>query len=238
MPFDHHPSRTLLALTLIGAFASVTHAQTVLSRGHVDVGAAFEDNAWDLHIHDEEGGAEYAPSEAILQLGLAARTTIPADPRFSFLGSAGSLTYILPQVENPELLFLGIGAEEVEDGVFQNNEFTFSLRAFTGPGQFALYTTDGFGNPSLFMSTADGLGDGDSVRAFAGAHTDYNWAFSAPGDYALGFEARGLLAGGETVASGLVDFHFTVVPEPSTVALLTLGAAGWLAFSRKKPLWS
>ncbi len=51
-------------------------------------------------------------------MGLAARTTLPADPAFAFLGAVGSPVYILPQVQNPSLVFLGFGTEELPSGLF------------------------------------------------------------------------------------------------------------------------
>jgi probable HAF family extracellular repeat protein len=84
---------------------------TRLPTGHTDVGVAFEDGAWDLHVHAEDIDAEFTPAEALLTLTPLAQTTVPTNASYAFLGAPGSPTWILPQVENPKLLFLGLGAE-------------------------------------------------------------------------------------------------------------------------------
>jgi hypothetical protein len=94
-----------------------------LTAGHTDVGLAVEDGTWDLHIHDESHDVEYAPDEAVLVVEPEAYTTVPNDPRYSFLGLPCSGLWTLPQTQNTNLLFLGFGAEEIEAGVFQNDPF-------------------------------------------------------------------------------------------------------------------
>jgi surface-anchored protein len=91
-----------------------------------------------------------------------------------------------------------------------------------------VYDTDSFGTPELLMSSLDGVGPEDSVLVPAGEHRHVNWAFSAPGDYTVTFEASGILqAGSQFTDSGPVDyfFHVEAVPEPGTLALLGLGGA-------------
>ncbi len=69
---------------------------------------------------------ESAPNGAILGVDIVdAHSTVPANPQFSFLGTAGSSVWVLPQVQDPALLFLGFGTEELEIGVFVNNEVDF-----------------------------------------------------------------------------------------------------------------
>ncbi len=222
--------KSVVPLLVVSALAiTSTQAQTTLSRGHADVGVGFADGAWDLHVHDEEGGNEYEPGDAILLVDIAAQATVPVNPAFSFLGSAGSSTWILPQNENTELLFLGLGAEEV-DGSFENNQVTLSLSSVSGPGNFALYQTDGFGSPTVFMSSHDGISGTDQVTLNVGSHGHFNWAFSAPGDYSITFSASGILDGVGATSSGDVTYNFSVVPEPGTWSLLASGllVGGWM----------
>src|SRR5688572_10129161 len=61
---------------------------TLLTTEHVDVGLAFEDGAWDLHLHDETNDVEYGPGEALLHASAAARVTVPPGSQFAFLGAA------------------------------------------------------------------------------------------------------------------------------------------------------
>jgi surface-anchored protein len=69
-----------------------------------------------------------------------------------------------------------------------------------------------------------------------GGHTDYNWAFTAPGSYTVAFEASGTLTGVGVVGSGPVSYRFQVVPEPATIALFASGAAMLGLASRRQKL--
>ena len=227
--------RNLILAGLMSAGLSL-HAQTVLQNEHVDVGIAYEDGMWDLHIHDEDNDVEYEPGDATLQVNAGAETTVSSNPLFNFLGTAGSATWILPAVENPSLLFLGFGAEEIESGLFVGDTMNMYLREVSGPGEFAVFAFDGpTGNPLVFMNSRDGFSASDLFVAVAGGHTDLNWAFSAPGTYTVSFEASGILADGNVfTSSGPVDYTFQVVPEPSTWALFGLGAFGLVFFKARR----
>ena len=122
---------------------------------------------------------------------VAALNTVPAGAQWSFLGSAGSSVWILPQTHDHDLLFLGLGTEELAAGIFTGDQVTLSLRGVSGPGNFAVYQTDMFGNPNVFMNSGDGITAGDAVTLGAGAHSHVNWAFGAPGIYQIDFEASG-----------------------------------------------
>jgi surface-anchored protein len=227
---------------LVGLLASsslVLHAQTTLLQGHADVGIAFEDGAWDLHVHDESepppGGTEYGPDEVVLLVGTEAEQTVPENPAFSFLGTGGDSLWVLPQNENPSLLFLGIATEEIEAGFFENDRVALTLAGYNGPGHFALYQVDGFGSPTVYMNTRDGLSTDDLFEMQVGTHAHANWAFSEPGTYTLSFEASGTLMEGSLFSSsGPVDYTFTVVPEPSTYLLFGLGAAVLIGLVRRQ----
>ena len=199
-------------------------AQNILTREHTDVGVGFEDGALNLHVHDETNDREFAPGEVTLRINSPSRTTVPGAASFGFLGAPGSSIWILPNVQNPELLFLGIGAEEIEAGQFVGDSLSIRLRRVDGPGAFALYDLDSFGNPTIFMNSRDGISATDSFRVNAGAHGDLNWAFSSPGNYEIDFEASGVLVSGNAnLTTGPVTYHFQVVPEPSTWALIGIG---------------
>lgn len=215
--------------------AGTLNAQTVLRSGHMDLGVAYEAGELALHLHTHEpepDGTEYDPGEALVEVGLAARTIVPANPAFYFLGAPGDTVYILPSNENPALPFLGLAAEEVPPGLFQNDTLTLTLTGASGPGEFALFTLDAFGVPSVRMNTRDGVDVNDKVTLLAGSHGHANWAFSAMGDYELTFVASGTLVGGGTINSEAGTFRFTVVPEPNAGVLLVLGTV--LLFGQRR----
>ncbi len=130
------------------ATATITAAgprnfNAVLQDGHTDVGVAFEDGEWDLHVHDEVHDSEYDPAEALLYVGpqrLTSRTGGLAGPAFDFLGvAAGQAFYSLPQTRGSRTaLPRNRRAEELGDDVFSGDAVTLRLKAVNGPGHFSL----------------------------------------------------------------------------------------------------
>ncbi|MYV47196.1 choice-of-anchor M domain-containing protein [Streptomyces sp. SID2888] len=206
------------ALLFTGALAAslgltVTSAQAApitLSEGHVDVvDIAYEDGGLELGLHDETTGTpiERDPADVTLRVKPEAETVVPSNPAYSFLGSPGDPVWILPQTNNPDLLYAGWAAHEVPAGVFQGDSVTLRLTAVSGPADVSVYDISG-GAPVKQFDSGDGLPDAVNVEAEAHHHT--NWAFEAEGDYTLTFRATGTLADGTTVSSEPVDYHFTV----------------------------
>ena len=228
----------LLGLAALAATGLTLQAQTPIYSGHTDVGIAYDEtlNEWDLHVHDEENNIEYSPAtNALIYVGYDALQTIPGGAQWSFLGTAGNATSILPDTENPNLPFLGIGSEEIGAGIFVGNQFSLYLTSVMGPGSFALYSLDEFGSPTVHMNSADGITLADTLTINTGTHAHYNWAFSAPGDYRITFEAEGNSILNGLTSSGDVEYLFTVqaIPEPTTFALAGLGLAT-LVFMRRR----
>ena len=221
---------------VVGLLAAGASAQAItpLSQGHVDVGIGYEDGAFDLHVHDEQTDTEYVPADALLVVSSLALQISPGGD-YSFLGRAGSRAWVLPATENPELLFLGIGAEELVPGEW-TGDIEFSLKSVSGPGSFALWDTDPFGRPVVRMDSIDGIGPEDRTAVIPGGHSHRNWGFSAVGNYTLTFEASGVnLVDGPQV-SGPVAYSFQVVPEPGTWVLGALGLVALaLGLQNRKP---
>ena len=196
-------------------WAAVAHGQTnVLSVGHTDLALDYTstNRAWDFHVHSDTFDQDYQAVQVVLQVKPEAKTRVPSDPKFSFLGSAGDPIWILPQTQNENLLYLGYGGDGIPTGIFVGDRVTVALKAVSGPGSFFSYKVDGFGNPVVLFNSADGIDANDVATVQSGGDAHLNWAFTAAGTYSVALEASGVLAaGGIVVSSGPVSYTFSVV---------------------------
>jgi len=229
-----------------------------LFAGHVDIievefiPAEENDGSPTLELvsHDEELDRELDPASTTFVVKAEAQTTRPAGSQFDFIGTdAGKSIWLLPQVQNPNLLFGGVAAEEIESGTFlkalesdprinATGEFVrVRLVGFSGPGEASVWANDVFGKPIVFVRTSDGVGaQGTPLDAFfaaPGAHQDYNWGFTAPGEYNFVFQATAKLPDGTEIQSEETNFKFFVQsgagqspPRIPSVSVATGGAAG------------
>jgi surface-anchored protein len=211
----------LAGLSLTQALA----APTIFSRGHTDVGIAFEGGEFDLHVHSEEFELEADAAAAVLRVLPSAEKQIPANPAFSFLGTAGDPIWVLSQDEatadEDGTLLLGIGAEEIEPSAFTGNiSVSLTNVAFTPEpgglpdGKVSVYTVSGSGVPTIVMSNHDGLDSADTATVIPGTHFDANWAFTKPGRYVLTLQATGTPTGGAPV-TGSAQYTFVVKSSSS-----------------------
>lgn len=202
----------LTAAMLMSVVAGPATAATpvTLDSGHVDVfGIAFEDGQFDLHVHDETNDVEYEPSQVRVAVKPEARTEVPNDPAYAFLGAPGSPVWVLPQVEDPQLLWPGIATEEVEPGVFVNDALTLKVECVSGPAGFSIFTTDPVGAPAVLVDSGNGLPD--SVAVTAANHLHANWAFEAAGSYTVNVRVSGTLAAtGQKITSAPATYRFKV----------------------------
>ncbi|MBK9137899.1 MAG: choice-of-anchor M domain-containing protein [Verrucomicrobia bacterium] len=219
--------RNLIALSTLGTLVAATLALPgavraadlpVLTTGHADVGVNYEDGAWDLHVHAEDLGMEYEPDGVWLKVAASARTSVPSAPAFSFLGEPGAPIWMLPAIQRPDLLFLGLGTEELAAGVFSNNTVRLALKSVNGPGDFIVYQLDAFGSPVVSFNSRDGISSNDLRTLTAGSHVHVNWVFTAPGRYRIGLQASGVLAAtGETTTSEVAEYLFDVGELPRLI---------------------
>jgi len=207
--------QTLILTGLLSVGLNAYAGNVVFSNIHADIDVAFEDGSLELVVHDHTHDIEYDAKDVVLRVNGNARTTVPADTEYSFLGAAGSPVWILPAVQDPTLLFLGTAGEEIPEGEFQGDTVRLTLKRITGPGEFAMYAFDPFGIPVIEMNTRDGITADDGADVPAGGHTDYNFAFSKAGVYRVTLEATGTLLDGRVVSSGNVTYTFHVVRSGS-----------------------
>ncbi|WP_206795776.1 choice-of-anchor M domain-containing protein [Amycolatopsis sp. MtRt-6] len=186
-------------------------ATTVLTAGHVDIiDVDYAAGTLSAQLHDGTTGTAVRRDPATVELDVlaAAKTTVPANSAYSFLGAPGSTVWILPQTQNANLLWPGWNSTDVASGVFQNNSLTLSLIGVTG-GQLSIYTQS-LSTPAVLFNSGDGLPDSRPLAA--GAHTHANWAFGAAGTYTATFRVSGVLAATGATVSADATYTFKVLP--------------------------
>jgi surface-anchored protein len=192
----------------------------VIDEGHVDaVDAAFEDDALSVTIHDEsiDPDVERDPARTILVVKSGAKITLP-DSRFEFIGPVGATAWILPENELDAaaagLLWAGLSTEEVEPGVFVDDQVSVRIRNVIGPNGLSLFFSpqDELSPPVVLADSEDGLPD--VVPLPISTHTHVNWAFEAAGVYLVRVDVTGRLAlpGTPRITSSIATLKFIVLP--------------------------
>lgn len=128
--------------------------------------------------------------------------------------------WILPQTQNPELLFLGVSAEEVPSGLL-DGPISIRLLRFEGPGYFMMWQATGPGQFNIRVDTRDGLTGEDVLTPLVGSHEHLNWGFSTSGVYCTTWQVSGRRLGQTTNITSLETtflFHVLPLPVPATFA--------------------
>ena len=193
----------------------------VLDEGHVDlVDLAYEDEELEISIHDEsvDPDVERDPAKTILVVKSSAKVQVP-DSRFSFIGPTGATFWLLPESQAAAqavgVLWPGIATEEVDSGIFLNDEVEIRFTHVLGPNGFSVFNTPTgpTSPPTVVVDSEDGLPD--TVTLPVGEHRHYNWAFESAGIYLAKVQGRGRLdgvAGNPWVTSAPAILKFVVIP--------------------------
>ncbi|TDC78149.1 hypothetical protein E1193_21195 [Micromonospora sp. KC606] len=187
----------------IAADQPLTTGRAELSAGHVDIGPRYVDNQWTLLIHDGTQARPVwrNPDETILRVPDAALQTVPDDPAYAFLGvDAGKRVYVVPQVQNPDVVWLGWNTQDPRVMQSIDRGVTLTLLGVRGPGTLTTYLQSGnFAAPQpLWRSTEP---KAQPFWAEVNTHTHANWVFTAPGVYLIAVQVSADLIGGETVSA-------------------------------------
>ncbi|MEU6854039.1 choice-of-anchor M domain-containing protein [Actinacidiphila alni] len=138
-----------------------------------------------------------------LRLDSSARTTVPDDPRYTFLGAPGETLWQTGAAPGGQGAWWDTTA--VAPGDLGPDGVHWSLSEADGPGAVVVYApadaTDAgtAAAPTEVFNSADGLPDANALPAAASG--PLVWAFTRPGDYAVTLDATAELADGSTVRS-------------------------------------
>lgn len=247
----------LISLLSLGLTALTGQTATILQTGHVDLDFNYDDG-WKTGVHHDAAG-HLETDEAIFYLTTdsypsGSAISRPTGSQWDFIGvDAGETFYLVPQTQQSAIVWPGFASEETTGGTLASYSevdsrvtataarwITISLLSVQyygeGTGAFSLWSTGGFGEATVWMSTADGgVTSDDKFLFLEGGHTHLNWGFGDEGFYEITLQASAYLNDGSMtyVQSDPITFQFgvgtTVIPEPSTWLLLILGT-GFLVF--------
>jgi hypothetical protein len=183
---------------------------------HVDLRVVYQPedatNKLALVVRDDDHAATYLSNQVALVVAESARLELPGD--LPPLGNTGEPLWILPQTQDPALLYLGLSTEGVSPAVFPEGVALY-LRAVQGPGH-AFAWQAGLGGLEVQFNSRDGFDDSDRIALPAGSHSHWNFGFTSNGVYELVFEVQGRRTGVETNDfSRLTPIRFEVEPLPT-----------------------
>ena len=158
---------------------------------------------------DTHGGTLYASNQCVVIAPESTKFTLPAGTPF---GNAGDPLWILPQNPYPGVPYVGVSAERLPAGSF-NDPLSIQLTRVEGPGHFLVWQSTSFGSFDVKMDSRDGIGPNDRLTPFAGGHEHHNWGFTTNGVYRVYFQASGVRSGQVTnTVSDETPFTFHVLP--------------------------
>ena len=220
------------------------------SSGHADIRTEFTGGRielkWGLDVGAVLNGTRLDSSLQVNPSDVYAR--VSDDAKFTtsssidFLGNtAGADIWILPFNNDPDLPFLGTNSESLANLNPPLTSNSLQLVGFNGPGNFALWQTGPFGDPRVLFRTNDGLRNPDIINPDIGSHAHYNWGFTAEGVYDLTILATANRGSDAFTTEGTFRFvvgSATAVPEPSSLAMLSLAGVSLSFLIKRRPFFA
>jgi surface-anchored protein len=199
----------VLAAVLVMLFGAVVpaHAAVTLEVGWVDgIYVKYVNPNLRLWVGDHTGGGtvERSPGDVILRARPGSQRTVQPAPNPACLGTPGNPVWILPQVQDHTLLWLGWSAATIPSGVLINNSFVVTINAVANVrppadsnGVLCVFARSAFSAIKYFDSTA---AFPQSVHVPVGLNGQWNmnWAFTARGIWQVDFTVTATPVGGTT----------------------------------------
>ncbi|MDY6143570.1 MAG: zinc ABC transporter substrate-binding protein [Arcanobacterium sp.] len=217
---DERPVRVVTTTPLLADIVKNIGAGRVDVRSIVPVGAdphAYEPSLRDIRdiAYADLAVSNYLMLEEHSQI-TAIDSTIGEHVRHVSVAE-GATRYgaqVITLSENSALDTTWLGLRVSGSGANRSEGVHIIPRAMTGPGKLSAYITETFGNPSVYVNSADGF-DGDAFELPADAHTHMSWAFTRAGVYTLDLEAHTTGESGEEPRNlGSTRVYFAVGVDP------------------------
>jgi putative ABC transporter-associated repeat protein len=184
----------------IDANQPVATDRAVLSRGHVDIGPRYVDDEWTLMVHDDSGDPSvWRPlDQSVFQISDDAVLPVPEEPAYSFIGEPGARVHVVPQVQNPDVVWVGWNTQDPEVMATIDGGITLTLTGVDGPGELFVYLQAGnFGDADVLWDSTKAKRQ--DIWVEVNTHTHANWVFTKPGVYLVQAEVTADLVDGSTV---------------------------------------
>lgn len=197
-----------------------------LARGHMDLRLRVDSGAptnYSLVLKDdsltgEKTSVMRAIDSVTWKVGVNARFTRPqslSDPSYDVLGAIGESSYVLPETQNPDIVWPGVSTEGIDYSQFPKG-IDYELKVVESPkdSRVAFFQGGTFGGPANIM--VDSADPAKSlIHTDSPTHMHANWVFSRPGHYRLQIRA---LDGDKEIAAPVswnVSVHEAAVPAPA-----------------------
>jgi surface-anchored protein len=236
---------------LLTAFVSPASAELVYISGHADIGVELHEGELELHVHAEGdlglygggvlGAGEYGSRDLVIGVP-GPSVARPVGSQWDFVGNAaGAPIWFLPQSEDVEKPFLGVGSEDLAP-LEWSTDLTWQFDSIStvagADAHFSLWRFSTLGELIAVASSSSPI-NGNEFDLPVGGHEHFNFGFTAEGIYDVVFSVAGTHNTLGTI-SDTATFRFATgrfipiaVPEPS--GLLVLGLVGGLgAMARRQ----
>ncbi|WP_257202689.1 choice-of-anchor M domain-containing protein [Corynebacterium cystitidis] len=205
-----------------------TASLIALDRGHVDIAVEREGDKFVAVLLDDTNlvkrGRQRQDLDTIALVArdnaLQTRSNRWANEKFNFMGQVGEKFYLLPQQQNPHIIWPGYNTQSLNYADYTEEGGNLVLRPKNVPADasWGVFLTDGFGGSDVLIDST--TGDHTISTDFA-SHTHVNWAFSDPGVYQFDLTYEATLIDGTTITSepetltfALGDKAITTVTTP------------------------
>ena len=221
------------ALLVLG-FAPLALAQTNATSGHWDISAhshlhdGVTELKLDLHKHDTLIEAPLNGSTISYNFGTNAKS--PVTINGNNLGSLWVSPASEVDADAAGMPFIGFSAKDLSAPF--TGLVTFTMTGFSYSGEATAPSFYMFEGEDIFFNSTAGAGSYGSFSVAVGQHGHGEFGFSDAGLYNITFVASG--NNGDPVTGDPATVTFEVIPEPSTYALLGLGAGAFALLRWRK----